>query len=335
MSRDNTFLDALTQRGVLISVSVRYWRARKKLNPEDLGLSREQVDDRLFSLGHKRLLPKDSLKQLALIEGRAHALVEENTFPFLNGVARYLPNAKLQAVTEKLRALQGEFELRQQGFMSRYAELRESALRQWRSVAEGLPVDGERLVAVVSAAFPPADAMPRYFSFDIRTFQITVPDVPQAELIELGTRAELIQARTEAAQAAQLEIQRSCQEFIGDCVATLREQAAKLCSEMLTTIDGTGSVHQRTLNRLVSFIDHFRELNFVNDEQMDQQLQQVREQFLQRTAAEYREDGAAQQQLVGGLTALREHASGLAHEDARELVKSFGQMGRRRFTLAA
>ena len=335
MSKDNTFLDALTQRGVLISVSVRYWRARKKLNPEDLGLTREQVDDRLFSLGHKRLLPKDSLKQLALIESRAHALVEENTFPFLNGVARYLPNAKLQAVTEKLHALQGEFELRQQEFMAGYGELRDSALRQWRDAAEGLQVDADRLLAVVSAAFPPVDAMPRYFSFDIRTFQIAVPDVPQAELVELGAQQELIQARAEAAQVAQQEIHRSCQEFIGDCVATLREQTAKLCSEMLTTINGTGSVHQRTLNRLVKFIDHFGELNFVNDEQMDEQLQQVREQFLQRTAAEYRESGAARQQLVTGLTMLREAASELAQQDARELVQSFGQMGRRRFTLAA
>jgi hypothetical protein len=27
MQTDSTFLDALTQRGVLLSVSVRYWRA--------------------------------------------------------------------------------------------------------------------------------------------------------------------------------------------------------------------------------------------------------------------------------------------------------------------
>ena len=95
MPPDSTFLDALTQRGVLINVSVRYWRARKKLRPEDLGLSPDAVDDRLFALGHKRLLPKESLQKLALIESRAHASVEAGTFPFLGGIARYLPNAKL------------------------------------------------------------------------------------------------------------------------------------------------------------------------------------------------------------------------------------------------
>ena len=39
-----TLLDALTVRGVLINVSVRYWRARKKLTADDLGLSADQVE---------------------------------------------------------------------------------------------------------------------------------------------------------------------------------------------------------------------------------------------------------------------------------------------------
>jgi len=336
VSSDNTFLDALTCRGVLISVSVRYWRARKKLNPEDIGLSREQVDDRLISLGHKRLVPKDCLKGLALVEGRAHALVEESTFPFLNGVARYLPNAKLEEVTEKLRGLQGEFEMRRDEFLARYSEMCRTALQVWRTAAYDLLDDNqERLVAVISEAFPHADAMPRYFGFDIRTFQITVPDVPQADLVEIGTQQELIEVRRQAAESAQREIERSCQAFIAESVATLREQTAKLCSEMLATINGTGSVHQKTLNRLVTFIDRFKELNFANDTEMAEQLDRVRQQFLQRTATEYRDSGHARQQLVSGLSALRNKATELAGEDARQLVENFGQMGRRRFTLAA
>ena len=33
----NNLLDVLTREGVLINVSVRYWRGCKKLRPEDLG----------------------------------------------------------------------------------------------------------------------------------------------------------------------------------------------------------------------------------------------------------------------------------------------------------
>ena len=96
----SNILDALVQKGVLINVSVRYWRARKKLTPEDLGLSADQVNARLFALGHKRLLPKEALQHLALVESRTHALVEHNTFPFLNGIGHYLPNEKQRAGTQ-------------------------------------------------------------------------------------------------------------------------------------------------------------------------------------------------------------------------------------------
>jgi len=335
MNDNNSLLDALTHRGVLISVSVRYWRARKKLNPEDLGLQREQIDNRLISLGHKRLLPKERMQRLALLEGRAHALVEENTFPFLNGVARYLPNTKLEQVTGKLNDLQSDFEHEQRVFLSQYTQLREGAVGEWRDVAENLVEDPERLVAVIEHAFPPADVMPRYFGFDIRMFQIAVPDVPQTELIELGTQQEIMAARQRATESARQEIDRSCRNFIADCVSTLREQTAQLCTEMLATITSSESVHQKTLNRLVKFVDHFRQLNFTGDVEMERQLENVREQFLQRTAADYRDSDFARERLVQGLTKLRETAQEMASQDARELVEGFGQMGRRRFALAA
>ncbi len=52
----NNLLSLLTRGGVLLAVSVRYWRGCKKLRAEDLGLDSADVPDRLISLGHKRLL---------------------------------------------------------------------------------------------------------------------------------------------------------------------------------------------------------------------------------------------------------------------------------------
>src|SRR6185436_15256980 len=106
---NHSLLDVLTREGVLLNVSVRYWRGCKKLRPEDLGLNSQNISDRLISLGHKRLLPKAATADLALIESRAHALVEGNTFPFLNGLGHFLPNTRLQDVTEKLEEMQQEF----------------------------------------------------------------------------------------------------------------------------------------------------------------------------------------------------------------------------------
>ncbi len=63
----DTLLKALTREGVLIAVSCRYWRAAKKLQASDLGLDPGDVTNRLISLGHKKLLPREALSTFALI----------------------------------------------------------------------------------------------------------------------------------------------------------------------------------------------------------------------------------------------------------------------------
>ena len=153
-NHNNPLLSVLTRKGVLIKVSVSYFRGCKKLRPEDVGLERKNLSDQLISLGHKRLLPKDCLQELALIEGRAHALVESSTFPFLNGLGHFLPNAKLSEVTDKLKELETEFWQAKKAFLAKYSSLRENASKEWRKMAEKLVKDPERLVSTIEASFP-------------------------------------------------------------------------------------------------------------------------------------------------------------------------------------
>lgn len=336
MNHEQNLLGVLTREGVLINVSVRFWRGTKKLKPEDIGLDPGDLSDRLISLGHKRLLPKDALSGLSLVESRAHALVEANTFPFLNGLAHFLPNTKLAEVTDRLKELETEFWQARDQFLRNYGRLRESASSEWRQLAEKLAPDPDRLVAVIEASFPGPGMINRFFGFDTQLFQITAPERLGMDLVALGDQAMLISARREAAAAAGRKIREDAQAFVADCIATLRQQTAALCEEMLESIRtcDTG-VHQKTLNRLVKFIDQFKAMNFANDTEMEQQLQRVREELLSRTAEEYRNSASAQQQLTQGLQKLSQHARELAKADTQALVQRFGEMGRRRFSLAA
>lgn len=329
-------LKVLTREGVLLSVSVRYWRGCKKLTAEDLGLSASKISDRLISLGHKRLLPKDATASLALTEGRAHALIENNTFPFLNGLAHFVPNTKLAEVTAKLKELESEFWKAKEAFIERYGALRESAAEEWKAMAQDLVSDPERLVASIESAFPPVGKMDRFFGFDIQLFQIAVPDRLGLDMLALGDQDELIRAREQAAREAAGKIRSDAEKFVADCVATLREQTAHLCHEMLESINTCESgVHQKTLNRLLKFIEQFRTMNFVNDLEMEQQLEAVRTELLSRTAEQYRDSTKARNQLLTGLTQLRDTAKALATQDATELVQRLGELGRRKFHLAA
>ena len=329
-------LDLLTREGVLLSVRVRFWRAAKKLQAQDLGLDPGDVTDRLISLGHKRLMPKDALAAFALIESRAHALVDASTFPFLGGIARFLPNRKLGDVTGMLSRLENEFGEARSAFAARYASLREQALREWEEQARKLASDPERIVASVSAAFPAPAGLDRYFSFSTSLFQIRLPETLDAEMVTSGDRQALMRAREVAAQDAKRKIGEGVETFIGDCVASLREQTATLCEEMLESFrQGKTGVHQRTLNRLTDFIEQFRALNFANDEELESRLTRVRDAFLTTTAQQYRDDGVARQRMTDGIRRLADAARELANQDTHAVVESFGRMGARRFTLAA
>jgi hypothetical protein len=332
----NTLLNVLTREGVLLKVSVSFWRGCKKLKPEDIGLKPGDLSDRLISLGHKRLLPKDATAALTLVESRAHAFVEGNTFPFLNGLAHFLPNTKLEEVSTQLKKLETEFWQAKSQFIERYAKLRDAAVLEWRQMAEKLSNDPDRLMATIEASFPPAPQLERSFGFDIQLFQIAVPERLGLDMITVGDQQNLVTARQQAAQEAASRIHQETERFVADCVASLREQTAALCDEMLESIrtSETG-VHQKTLNRLVRFIDQFRQMNFAGDAEMESQLENVRRELLSRTAEQYRDDAFAKERLVNGLNRLANEARQLAQQDAAELVQRFGEMGRRKFHLAA
>ena len=159
-------------------------------------------------------------------------------------------------------------------------------------MADKLVKDPERLVATIEASFPYPDQMERYDGFDIQRFQIALPQHMAAELVSASEQQAVIEARQKQ------KIRTDVQSFVADCVASLREQTAQLCEDMLQSINGceTG-VHQKTLNRLVKFIDQFKSMNFVNDTVMEQQLESVKKELLTKTAEEYRDSAVARARL--------------------------------------
>lgn len=237
---------------------------------------------------------------------------------------------------EKIKALEQEFWSARDQFLWQYGALRESASEEWRRMAQNLVPDPERLVAAIESSFPFTQKMDRFYGFDVQVFQISLPESLETDLITLDDQMEVVAARQRAAQEAGTKIRRNVEEFAAECVASLREQTAQLCQDMLASIHNSETgVHQKTLNRLVRFIDQFKQMNFMNDTQMEQQLDQVRRELLSKTADEYRDSKTARARLVNGLQSLSTAAQELSKQDASELVQRFGQVGRRKFHLAA
>lgn len=333
----NQLLDAISREGVLASVSIRYWRAAKKLEAADLGLKDRQIADRLVVLGHKRLLPREAMARFALIESRAHAAVERASFPFLGGIARYVPNRNLARLTETLEGLKTEFETEIDSFMDRYEDLRASALGEWRQAARGLDVPVEEFVDRIAATFPSGIKLRQRFHFDAHFYQVAAPESVRIQAVDVADQAAVVNARALVARQAAEKFARDTESFVSDCVATLREQTAQICDEMLGSMKSgkTDGVHQKTLNRLLGFIDQFKTMNFAGDEALETMLANARRELLGKTAEEYRDSAAAQVQLAAGLKKLGDEARRLATQESREIVERFGKLGARRFTMVA
>ncbi|HHM12502.1 MAG TPA: DUF3150 domain-containing protein [Planctomycetaceae bacterium] len=326
-ANDLPILDALQQRGVLVSVHVRYWRGRKKLKAQDLGLDPCAVNPNLIALGQKRLVTKEALQPFSLIESRAHAFVEGASFPFLR-LARFVPNERLRDVQERLAALKFEFDREAERFVAAYSEIRAEALAAWRMAATDLGVDPARLLRTIEEAFP-LDVRPA-FDFRWQLFQLTAPKDVTTAAFDPALNQEATAARRKAADEAREEIRRSAESFVADSVAALRGETARLCEDVMATIK-SGPVNQKTLNRLDRFVERFHALNFVGDEEMDRRLSEFGAEFLELGAKDYRENAAARFQLVEGLSRLRTEATRLASEDAQDMVRRFGEVGRRKF----
>jgi hypothetical protein len=327
----NPLLDAICKKGVLVSVSIRYWRGCKRLKPEDLGLDPDKVSKRLIQLGQKRLVPKDALSEFALIESRAHAMVEGSSFPFLGGIARFVPNPRLVEITRNLEQLRHDFESATDGFASGYAPLRDKAMAEWREVASQLPGNAEHLIATIEQSFPAAGSITKRFAFETQMFQIAAPENIRLEITDGIAEYEASEGRRRIAEQATQRLQSDLDGFVRESVASLRQETAHLATDVLATIDQSKTgVHQRTINRLSSFIENFRSLNFAGDQQLESTLERFRRDLLQRSAEDYRNNPGAMASLTDGLNRLRENAVEMVRGDATDIVSRFGQVGVRR-----
>lgn len=333
---ENQLLDAVCQKGVLVTTTIRYWRGCKRLKAEDLGLKSKDVSDRLIRLGQKRLIPREALADFSLVESRAHAAVEGASFPFLGGIARFVPNPNLATTITTLEKLRAEFVEASLSFSENYPTLREKALAEWSEAAQTLNGNSgdignaERLISTIEQSFPPVGAISQRFDFSWQLFQISAPDSIRLEIVDGITQIEAAQDRQRIATEATHRMQSDLNAFIRESVQSLRQETSRLASDVLATIDASDKgVHQRTLNRIGTFIESFRSLNFAGDAHLEQTLEQFRRDLLNRSAEEYRNQPGAMASLTDGLNRLRETAVQLAREDASSIVARFGQVQRR------
>ena len=313
--------------GVLVDVNVSFWSGAKALNPEDMGLEKKDVAD-VYKLGQKHLLPTEVIHGFRLVEGRARRVVEESSFPFPIGNARFIPRKKFSKVLQELKGYQDEYNKLVDNLIDKYDEYRAQMVPVYRQAAETaflaqtpagvqeFSLEGreqaqsefvDRFLARVAGLYPTAESLRSRFSLDWDVYEIATPRMRKGD-------SETIADSEDKAQAASADyreqMHRKLGGFIEDVVASLRKETLEICTRIAMNIKDGKVVKDRTIDSLKGFIDKFSELNFVGDQKVEGQLEALRKEFLNaHTAEDISDQPDLQEELRRRLSMVADAAS--------------------------
>ena len=95
--------------GNLFDLHVSFWRGRKGLKAEDVGLEEKNIPE-IVILGQKMLVPEEELRKFTALESKIRGRIEALTFRFPVGVtSRFVPFTVLKQVIEIAEAGAEEF----------------------------------------------------------------------------------------------------------------------------------------------------------------------------------------------------------------------------------
>lgn len=282
--------------GVLVDINVSYWSGAKILTAKDLGLKEEEIAE-AFSLGRKMLVPREIIRKFRAIESKARFIVERNSFKFPIGNARFIPKKKFPKVFDALKEYQQEYNALVNTLITNYNSYRKEMIPVYAKAAEiafmkQLPSTHEfsiedmekdkydfvyNFLTRINSHYPDAESLRGKFSLDWDIYEIALPRMKKGN-------AESIADNEFKKQIADEEYRTQAQEkignFIEEVVTALRNETVSLCTHVIDNITKGKIVRKQTLKSINDFIDNFRELNFVGDQKIEDQLDSLKKDFL-------------------------------------------------------
>lgn len=204
MSNAQMILDQID----LVKLDINLWTSSKKLRPEDLVLadgSKLPPED-LASLGTKKTIHPDKLKEFNRIKKEAERICLESGTRFIGGFAN--PRTEIPRITKQLDALSKEFYVARDQFLASYTADTEIWINAHSEFSEA-----------IRRAIEPVESVASKLHFDYIIFRVTKPDPDQEESIERRALSMSDQLFREIAQDASMMIDRS---FVGKDTVTAR-----------------------------------------------------------------------------------------------------------------
>ncbi|MEM4250938.1 MAG: DUF3150 domain-containing protein [Candidatus Bathyarchaeia archaeon] len=299
--------------GILMDVHVSFWTAAKALNPEDLGLKPEEVAE-AYHLGRKMLIPEEVIREFRHIEGQARRVVDENSFLFAIGNARFVPKNLYKKVTDTLKEYQAKYLALVDDLIAKYGEYREKMLPIYREAAEAAFIRAtptemtfgpeydreaekakfvETFLARINSYYPSPESVRSRFNLWWDAYQISIPDHTLSDEYQAQMKGKIT-------------------SFVDEVVKVLRAQTLEVCERVRQNLKEGKAFRGQTLSSLSDFIDKFKDLNFVGDKEMELKLEALQKEVLEvYPTNQINETPELQQELGRRINEIVEMASNL------------------------
>jgi hypothetical protein len=291
---NDTTIQNLFNDGFLVDLNVSYWSAQRKLITADVGL--DEVSE-AFSLGKKLLIPYDVMHAFKLIESRARALIDKSSFRFPIGSARFIPKRKFVKVINELKELQAKYNELVTDLVTNYTKYRALMRPIYEKAAEDayntklsqsgsqqtelLQDDKEAFIsqfmARIEACYPPVESLKSKFAIDLAMFEVALPKIREGNSKDIAESLEVQQA---VADEYRLQMKNKITSFVDDVVGVLRQEAIDMCKHISNNISEGKVIKSTTLATITTFIDKFKDMNFVGDTTVEESLNSLRAEII-------------------------------------------------------
>ncbi|MDP2663655.1 MAG: DUF3150 domain-containing protein [Dehalococcoidia bacterium] len=255
--------------GVMVVLHIPFWRGRQALTAQDLGVDPGEVPD-IFSLGSKMVVPKEALARFERIRAKADFIITQFTFPFPTGSARFVPYTVWPEVMAELNGLKYRFRQETAEFIEKYDEYRQQMADKYPQHAD----------AIKRAAIP-ANQIHSKFGFDYTLYSIQMPRAVRYKAMEAREALNESEARRKAMERAEAQYREQfdaqMDEFLSNSVGKLREAVAQALGNVSSRMEKGDLVTQNSLTAVKRAIQRFRDLNFVQDAEVEARLRELDE----------------------------------------------------------
>ena len=343
--RDEAMADqwAVLDRGILVDVHIRRWRAETRMTLEDLGLTHldrpgyVEALRRLTALGQKYLLPKEVLQRAQRAEQRGRALVEKHSFHVKLG--RFIPFTAYSDWKQDNDAARQEYFAVRDDICTHLDEYRQEVLEgYWQIAAENHDLLVQRgaepgqtradfvagYLARIEARIPSAARIHASWSWEVALDFIPLPATVEQDL---QRREEIRRQRQLSADQEALvrtmnadlvrHVHEEKQQQIDGLLGHLRRQLLERIYEVTGEVGGklrqqpslSGS-QVRSLRQLIAQVER---MNFLGDATVDARIRELEQLVEQRHTAG---NGADLSTVLSGL----DHLNDQIREEARGLL---------------